>query len=554
MAIRTQVLDSVRLHTLLRGGWACLQNDMQAIDALNVFPIPDGDTGKNMSKTMEGAVQAAQAVQTESVGVYLGAFARGALLGARGNSGVILSQFIRGLADGAAELSDMTPADFCKAFDAGREKSYRAVFQPVEGTMLTLLREGSEFLSDAGAFADFETLFAALLPVLRESLARTPEKLEVLRQAGVVDSGGAGVVRIFEGMQAALLGQEPRRSEPFTADGATVNLLLENDAQMQYGYCTECILQLMPRCVDLDAFSMEEAKKELSALGDSLVAVREGVLVKIHIHTFSPEKVLAWAHARGEFLSVKIENMTLQHSASHPRALAASAVTPAERERQRFAVVAAVQGDGMAELFLRMGAAALVRGGQTENPSTDEFLQAFALTDAEQLVVLPNDSNTILAAQQAAQLWQGAQVRVLPTRSMAQGFAALSLMDPSVTDSEQFYAEMEKGMLGVCSAAVAQAVRDARLDGVIIRKGAYMGLCEKKVLCAQDTPLETIQALVQALDPALPVDVITVFYGDDVSVQERKEAEQVLRTYFAEAEIGFLYGGQPVYRYLFAIE
>lgn len=420
--------------------------------------------------------------------------------------------------------------------------------------MLTLLREGSEFLSAAGAFADFETLFAALLPVLRESLARTPEKLEVLRQAGVVDSGGAGVVRIFEGMQAALLGQEPRRSEPFTADGATVNLLLENDAQMQYGYCTECILQLMPRCVDLDAFSMEEAKKELSALGDSLVAVREGVLVKIHIHTFSPEKVLAWAHARGEFLSVKIENMTLQHSASHPRALAASAVTPAERERQRFAVVAAVQGDGMAELFLRMGAAALVRGGQTENPSTDEFLQAFALTDAEQLVVLPNDSNTILAAQQAAQLWQGAQVRVLPTRSMAQGFAALSLMDPSVTDSEQFYAEMEKGMLGVCSAAVAQAVRDARLDGVIIRKGAYMGLCEKKVLCAQDTPLETIQALVQALDPALPVDVITVFYGDDVSVQERKEVEQVLRTYFAEAEIGFLYGGQPVYRYLFAIE
>lgn len=542
MTENTKLLDSAALHAMLRGGWLCLCADSDEIDALNVFPVPDGDTGKNMSKTMENAVRTARDFAGESrICDYLGAFSRGALLGARGNSGVILSQFIRGIAVGLQSCEQMSPSDFVRAFSLGKKYSYEAVFRPAEGTMLTLMRQAEEMLF-AGDFSDFEELFDALLPCLRQSLARTPELLAVLRQAGVVDSGGAGLLRIFEGMGAVLRGVEPQNVESMQAQPQYVQRSILPDANDQLGYCTEFILQLLPHSVAKKPFSLEEVNAGLLGIGESLVSVQDGELWKVHLHTQAPEEALALAHPFGEFLSVKIENMTVQHEEQKLR-------TPA-RPRQRYGIVAAVQGDGLAKLFTEMGADLIL---PEKSPSTDEFLHAIADVRAEEVVVLPNDKDALLAAVQAVGLCQG-NARVLPTTSAVQGFGALCVMNPSEADADRFYAEMEKGMNGVTTAAVALAAKDAVLDGVQIHAGDYMGLYEDRVYIAGKELYAVVQALFAALPQEAECDVVTVFSATEPTEEEQTALREAITTQFPQAECGFFRGGQPTWRYLFALE
>lgn len=542
-------IDGIELHKLFTGGYRSLKKNMAAVNDLNVFPVPDGDTGTNMVQTFGGGLLSTSG-DIENTGEYMKRLSKAVLLSARGNSGVILSQFVHGLYRGFANKDKIEFHDFTYAFACAVEDAYKSILTPTEGTILTVIREAAEFLQKKGdSYPDFESGFKALIERMEISLANTPNLLPVLKEAGVVDSGGAGLLCFMKGIYASLINEEiedvPDLAEmSHTASSADIDF--GPDTVLEYGYCTEFILQLMNYKTDLEKFDLDSFTKPLEEMGDSIVAVHNGGIVKIHIHTFAPEKVLEYGRRLGEFVSVKIENMSIQHSEVQAEA--------PKKEKLKYAVVAVASGDGIVDYFYSIGANAVIDGGQTNNPSVNAFLEAFQKFDAEHIIVLPNNSNIILTANQAAEMFKTSDVRVIPTKSVVEGYSALSMMNPWCDTVEEFIENMTSGLGNVTSASVTIAVRDAVLEGVEVKKDEFIGLCGKTLLSKGDSRVSTAFELIKSITDTTPKEVIIIFYGQNVSDSEVAELEGMLNEAYPLADVGFVNGKQSVYDFIISLE
>ena len=540
----TKILDGLCLSSMLLNGYHNLVRNMELVNDLNVFPVPDGDTGTNMAMTLGGGVSSA--AQTENAGEYLMGFARGTLLSARGNSGVILSQFVHGLAEGAKGKETLDLQDFTNAVAQGVTDAYHSVIKPTEGTILTVIRKAADFLKER-SFDSFEDCMKALIDDMKKTLAETPELLPVLKEAGVVDSGGAGILCIFEGMEAYLRGEIIEKTA--AADTSLLQAAhggeFGPDSVLEYGYCTEFILQLMNAKTDIAAFELQPMIDFLQEVGDSIVAVKNGDIVKVHVHTFQPEKVIAYARQFGEFVTFKMENMSVQHN---------EVVSKQTAPKEKYAVVAVASGEGFAEYFKEIGVSVTVSGGQTQNPSTEEFLRAFKEANAEHIVVLPNNSNIVLTAQQAAGLYEDADVRVIPTKSLAEGYSALSMMDLFSDTVEDLLESMTCCLGGITTGSVTTATRDTLMNGVSVAEGDYIGLADSRICSAEKDPVEAAMKMLSALPDIDEKQVLTVFYGKDFSEDALQELQERVEAEYPLFETGYIYGGQEVYFLIMAIE
>ena len=541
-----QFLDGEVLNSAFTVGYRNLKKNMAAINDLNVFPVPDGDTGTNMVHTFGGGLGAVTA--QKNVGLYLRELSRAVLLNARGNSGVIFSQFIRGLYCGFENKETICFADLAYAFDCAREDTYKSIISPTEGTILTVIREATDYLTaNADKFDDFKSGFEALLGCMKDTLVRTPQMLPVLKEAGVVDSGAAGLVCFFEGMYAYFCGLsfDDIDEIEFNAPKGEISASFGPDSVMEYGYCTEFILQLMNAKTDISSFSKDEFVKPLESLGDSIVAVVNDGIVKIHIHTFTPEKVLEYARKFGEFVTIKIENMSVQHNETQ--------VAP-QKEQVKYAIIAVASGQGISDYFYSIGASLIIDGGQTNNPSVDDFLKAFDSFDAEHIIVLPNNSNIILTANQAAELYKASDVHVLPTKSLVEGYSALSMMNLWCDTVEELIDDMSSGLSTVVSAFVTTATRDTNIGGVEISKNNYIGIKNKEILICDQDRFKCATELVSNIMKQSEKEVIIVFYGEAVSEEEAKCFKDWLEEEYSLADIGFIEGKQDVYDYIISLE
>ncbi len=538
-----EVLDGVSLFKVMENGYRNLRRNMSVIDDLNVFPVPDGDTGKNMTMTIEGGIMKAHQGSADAADT-MQTIAQGTLLSARGNSGVILSQFIRGLANGMGNKKNLRVSDFVLAMRCGVDKAYDAVVNPVEGTMLTVMREGTQAIEGI-TISTYEDLFYQLIRAMKKSLRNTPELLPVLKEAGVVDSGGAGLICIFEGMQLALANEWIEEdAAPIASYDASILTDFDPESLLEFGYCTEFILQLQPAKVDLAALNINDVIAHLSTLGNSIVAVQEQSLIKVHIHSFEPEKILAYARTLGEFLTIKIENMSVQHNET---------VAP-KKDPLKYAIVATAAGQGLIEYFQQIGANAVIDGGQTNNPSAQDFIAAFDTLDAEHIIVLPNDSNIIMAAKQAAEIYSKTDVRIIETKSIAEGYSALSMMDLSYDTVEDVIDEMSCYLSDVTTGYVTTATRDAVIDGVSIIKDHYIGLTPKHIYCDGTDKVDVATELFALLPDMSDKQVLTVFTGRDVTDEQLERLTSTVSQHFPMLEVGVINGQQDVYSFIFAIE
>lgn len=515
---------------LIRGGAAALSRKRQIINELNVFPIPDGDTGDNMYMTIEAGTHAEGA----SLGEMAASVSRGMLLGARGNSGVILSRIFAGIAKGLEGRQEAGIEEFCAAMRCGVDEAYHAVSNPVEGTILTVLREG---VAAADGSKEMEEYFERSSAAMDISVQHTPELLDVLKEAGVVDSGGAGLLCIIEGMLGVLRGESIDAEEVApTAQKVDFNAFTE-DSVLEFGYCTEFLLRLQRSKLDLDSFDESVIKDWLSGIGDSLVFFRDGSIIKVHVHTMDPGKVLSKCREWGEFLTIKVENMTLQHHENHMD----QRFGP---QRKAVGIVTVAAGDKLRKTFLEMGADQVVPGGQTMNPPVERFLEAFAATRADTLLVFPNNPNILLTARQAAELYKDAKVLVIPTRNVGEGYYALASLD--LTEApEAVAAQLEEAVSATRSGMVSRAVRESDAGAV----GDYLGFSGKDILCGSASRKETILALARELD-ARSADVIILMSGAEVPEDEAEAVRARLEETCPLSEVIPIDGGQPIYDYI----
>jgi len=525
-------LDGHLYLLMVRSGAARLNLHRKTINDLNVFPIPDGDTGDNMYMTLESGCRAAAG----TLGETAAAVSQGMLTGARGNSGVILSRIFAGMARGLAEAEAADLGIFEKAMSYGVGDAYKAVATPVEGTILTVVREGVQAAAGSRDFGDY---FDKLIAAMKVSLQHTPELLDVLKKAGVVDSGGAGLIYVVEGMRAALHGESdvmPEADDEPSRKALDLDAFTE-DSVLEFGYCTEFLLRLQRSKLDLDSFDERTLADWLAAHGDSLVFFRDGTIVKVHIHTHTPGEILNHCQQYGEFLTLKIENMTLQHHENHMD----------ERfhvKGKALGVVAVASGTQLRQHFLEMGADEVIEGGQTMNPPVQSFLEAFNRTGADNILVLPNNSNILLTARQAASLYGKARVEVLPTHSLGEGYYAMASLDTSET-LDQIVPELQEALEGTVTGFISRAIRDSESG----RKGDYLGLSGKEVLCASADRREALMETARRL-AAGSHDIALLLSGADVPPEEARAAADNLSTAFPRTETTLVEGGQAIYDYI----
>lgn len=547
-----QHIDGQLFADMVRGGTARLRANAQAVDDMNVFPIPDGDTGDNMSMTLEAGVSALGADAPCDIGTCSAKLAGGMLLGARGNSGVILSQLFAGMADGFKNKAEADVACLAEAFRHGVKKAYHAVLTPTEGTILTVAREAAEYA--AGKVTEASTVESFLSDYRREvqaSLERTPTLLKVLEEAGVLDSGGAGYAFVLEGMDKVLHGEKVEEvGIPAPAAKTIDTSSFTADTQLEFGYCTEFLLQLQNSKVDVAAFEVETISDFLQTVGNSVVAFKtpEGV-VKVHVHTMTPGKVLEYCQQFGEFLTLKVENMMLQHNES----VFAEKKDKQPASRKNIGIVAVATGEGVKETFLQLGADQIIHGGQTMNPSAEDFVAAFDLVNADTIIVLPNNGNVILAAQQAARLYDKAAVYVLESKTLGEGYAALSMFDPDAGSIDAILAELKEAMQGVVTAMVCPAVRESHMCGVEVKPGDFIGIVGKEILCSAPTPTDAAKDLLSRLESDDKAVIITLC-GKDGTSEQAEEISDFIRDRFPMLEGYAIDGKQDVYPFIFILQ
>ncbi len=544
-----QTIDGVLYLNMLRGGAQNLNRFRTAVNDLNVFPIPDGDTGDNMFMTVNAG--AVKAEENASISVTADSAAQEMLMGARGNSGVILSRIFSGIAKGMKHADHLNTDSFISAMRMGVSESYGAVSTPVEGTILTVYRESVEKAEEKQPQA-FEELFELLLNELKESLERTPDLLDVLKEAGVVDSGGAGLLYIVQGMKEALSGE---RIDTLGMDGAAQHTQVDlnaftEDSELEFGYCTEFLLRLQNSKVDIDHFDIDGFTAWLNSVGDSVVCFKEGSIVKVHVHTKHPGDILNHCQLYGEFLTTKIENMTLQHNGSHGM----QELKLKKRKPQKpYGIVTVASGDGLKELFVSLGCDVVVDGGQSMNPSAEELVKAFDQCSAETVYVFPNNSNIVLTAQQAAQLYDNADVRIVRTKTIGEGYSAISMFDPSVGDADAVTDSLNELIKGVVTGMVSRASRDVSGGAVEVVKDDYIGFVGDDIYVDEPSAEDAMIALCDKLN-AGNYDILLILAGEEPSADDARKMVDTLTAKYPRSEVIMVNGDQPIYDYILILE
>jgi len=539
-----QYIDGKRFRDMFVSGANNLQNHKDLVDKLNVFPVPDGDTGTNMSLTISYAIKELSKVENDDITDIGKALSKGSLMGARGNSGVILSQIIRGIAKSIEGKENLNVVDLANALKNGSDTAYKAVIKPIEGTILTVVRESGEYaVKVAKPDMDMIEFLELVVKKANESLNKTPELLKALKEAGVVDSGGKGLLLIYEGMLSSLKGSNIESIEGGISSNVEVNVEQNISSEdIKFQYCTEFILE----SDKIDDLAVREMYMKF---GDSLAVVGDEGVIKVHVHTNDPGLAIQEALKYGQLLTIKIENMKLQHENKVLNETAQTQDIPVEEKEYGF--IATSMGEGLAQIFKDFGVDHIIEGGQTMNPSTEDFMKAIESLHAKNIIILPNNSNIIMAANQAKEL-SAKNIIVIPTKNVAQAFATLVTFDADADVSEN-ESNMMEALSSVKSGQVTYAVRDTVINDVEVKEGNIIGIAEGKLLSAGNNVDEITTDLIEKLvdeDSA----IITLFYGEDTSKEEAEALRDSLEEKFEDIDVELHYGGQPLYYYLISVE
>lgn len=554
-------IDGILLKQMIISGANNLYNNYPEVDALNVFPVPDGDTGTNMNLTISSGAKEIATRNDASVYDVAKAFSRGLLMGARGNSGVILSQIFRGFAQGLKGKIEATAQDISDALLMGKEVAYKAVMRPVEGTILTVIRESSQALADS-VYPDMplDEALDILLKEARESLKRTPNLLPVLKEAGVVDSGGAGLCKIIEGFDLALHNQIVEKNMPDVVSDSVVEPIIGNvQASLEhkeFGYCTEFILKLPedPIKAKKKNFVPSRFSGVLNSHGNSIVMVHDDDLIKVHIHTLNPGNILTYAQQFGEFVKIKVENMSEQHTHLIEEDAKAKEDEIKKQPKKPFGLISVGAGKGIVDLFKDLNCDYIVSGGQTMNPSTEDFIKAIKSINAEQIFILPNNSNIIMAATQACDVMnEEVKCTVIPTKTIPQGLVSAMMYNPK-SDYNTNYNDMMESLSSVKSGQVTFAVKDTSFEGMEIHKDDFIGICDKKILA---TEKDKIKCALKLINTMIDEDssIITIITGEDVTEAERDALKELVQAKVGDmVDVDVKVGLQPVYSFIIGIE
>lgn len=537
------------LKQMLESGMNNLGNHSGEIDALNVFPVPDGDTGTNMFLTFSNGAKAALDCKEDHVGKILKALSRGLLMGARGNSGVITSQIFRGIFQALEDNETVDALQLAHALVNGSRVAYRAVMRPVEGTILTVVREAADYTyayTVTEEIKDCTEVIQKMVEEANESLKRTPELLPVLAEVGVVDSGGKGLCVIFEGFLSALKGTVVQKADQEAVEDHAQTKV--EGGEDEYGFCTEFVIQLNE--IGMKNFSEEGFRDELASIGNSLVCVQDEDLVKVHVHTLKPYVALKMGRRQGRFVKIKVENMQQQHD--HIVELEdAKAAVEEPVEHKKYAIITVAPGKGIDEMFKEYRSDIVIGGGQTMNPSTEDFVSAIEKVNADHIFILPNNSNIILAANQAKDVCEDADIHVLETKTVPQGLSACVMFNPDA-DLESNLNEMNEAIAHVKSGEVTYAIKDTTYEGQEIKKGEYMGISGKKIAASVPDCMEASKTLVSSMLDE-DSELVTLIYGVDATEEQAQELADYIEEN-SDAEVEIHNGQQPVYPFIIGVE
>ena len=537
------------LKQMLESGMNNLGNHSGEIDALNVFPVPDGDTGTNMFLTFSNGAKAALDCKEDHAGKILKALSRGLLMGARGNSGVITSQIFRGIFQALEDNETVDALQLAHALVNGSRVAYRAVMRPVEGTILTVVREAADYTyayTVTEEIEDCTEVIQKMVEEANESLKKTPELLPVLAEVGVVDSGGKGLCVIFEGFLSALKGTVVQKADQEAVEDHAQTKV--EGGEDEYGFCTEFVIQLNE--IGMKNFSEEGFRDELASIGNSLVCVQDEDLVKVHVHTLKPYVALKMGRRQGRFVKIKVENMQQQHD--HIVELEdAKAAVEEPVEHKKYAIITVAPGKGIDEMFKEYRADIVIGGGQTMNPSTEDFVSAIEKVNADHIFILPNNSNIILAANQAKDVCEDADIHVLETKTVPQGLSACVMFNPDA-DLESNLNEMNEAIAHVKSGEVTYAIKDTTYEGQEIKKGEYMGISGKKIAASVPDCMEASKTLVSSMLDE-DSELVTLIYGVDATEEQAQELADYIEEN-SDAEVEIHNGQQPVYPFIIGVE
>ena len=537
-------IDGIVLKQMLESGMNHLSNHAAEVDALNVFPVPDGDTGTNMFLTVSNGVKAALQEEKNHVGKILKTLSRGLLMGARGNSGVITSQIFRGIYQDLQDNETIDASQLAHAFVNGSRIAYKAVMRPVEGTILTVVREAADYTyayTVTEEITDCILVMEKMVEECNEALLRTPELLPVLAEVGVVDSGGKGLTIIFEGMLEALKGNVIGLSnESQSIDSAQTKV----EGEEEFGFCTEFILKLSE--TGMRHFSESDFSNELATIGNSIVCVQDEDLVKVHVHTLETFTAIKMGKRRGRFLKLKVENMQQQHD----NILEKEEEQPAA-EKKKYGIITVAPGSGIGDIFKELRADIVVGGGQTMNPSTEDFVEAIQKLNCDHIIILPNNSNIVMAANQAAQVCEDQDIHVLPAKTIPQGISACVMFNPEA-DIEENLSDMNEAIENVKSGEVTYAIKDTTYEGMDIKKDEFMGIFNRSIILSKPDCISATKAL---LDRMLDEDseLVTLIYGEDATLEQAQQMGEYIEQ-ISDAEVEIYEGKQPVYPFIIGVE
>ena len=581
-------LDGALLKEMVSGGARELRSNIEAVNKLNVFPVPDGDTGDNMFSTVNSGVKAIEGLDTDNLAEVMRVLSHGMLLGARGNSGVILSQFFKGIADGFQNSKSADPKALGAALELGVKEAYATVMTPTEGTILTVAREAVErSVAKINPKTTIKSFFNDFVKELHASVERTPESLPALKEAGVVDSGGAGLFYLMDGFNRVLRGGKPEgkfevesEEKAPTKDKQVIisetKSAFDENAKMQFSYCTELLVQLTRAKCDTDAFDIENLKKFLSSIGDSAVAVKQGSVLKIHVHTFTPDKALNYLLKFGEFIDVKIENMSLQHSESlldrkenadiSKQSFAINgnnenssvskddfdADVEKESKRKQYGIIAVSFGDGIDKIFRELGADETILAKDGNNPSAYDFLESAKRANADDVFIFPNNKNFILAAEQAGKMTSEIKLHVIPSKNIAHCYAALSVIDLDRKFSEEIFESCKRTISNTKSAMIFIAARDTKCSGIKIKSGDFVGTIENDIFTKSKSVVDTALKICKKL--LEDKFMLTVFKGKTASEKASLAIAKKIKKAYPDVESYFIDSGQDVFEYIFCAE
>ncbi|WP_342512642.1 DAK2 domain-containing protein [Sporosarcina sp. FSL K6-1522] len=552
-------IDGLKFAEMVKMGAHNLYQNADYVDSLNVFPVPDGDTGTNMNLSMTSGAKETAENAVAHLGKTAQALSKGLLMGARGNSGVILSQLFRGFGKHIENEASVNGVQFATALKYGVETAYKAVMKPVEGTILTVAKDAANAgVVQAASTEDIVTVMEAIVEESKASLKRTPDLLAVLKEVGVVDSGGQGLVYVYEGFLACLKGEAlPERAIVESMDDL-VNAEHHRSVQgfmntedIEFGYCTEFMVKFEDEKLQANPYDESNFRQALSQFGDSLLVISDEEVAKVHIHTEEPGDALNYGQKFGSLIKIKIENMREQHIEIVGESHSTQEVEKKEAVKHPYAVVTVAMGSGIAELLKSVGASAVIEGGQTMNPSTEDIVKAIEAVGAERVLILPNNKNIIMAAEQAAEVI-GIEAAVVPTKTVPEGLAAILAFNPEAEVSVNA-AAMKEAASFVKTGQVTHAVRDTSIDGVDIQKDDFMGISGGKIITSTPSLDDVMKTLLSSLIDK-DDEIVTILYGEDVSEEEASSIVSYIEEHFDHIEVELYNGKQPLYPYIISVE